>query len=90
MAIFIQYILLIIMKFLKYREFNFKIMTKDINVAIVGLGNCASALVQGVEFYKNAKNEEFVPGHNKKNSLEESQSSLISLTESILEFFTHT
>src|SRR5205085_9558149 len=25
-------------------------------------GNCASSLVQGVEFYKNAKEEDFVPG----------------------------
>jgi myo-inositol-1-phosphate synthase len=30
------------------------IMAK-IRVAIVGVGNCASSLVQGVEFYKNAK-----------------------------------
>jgi len=33
-----------------------------IRVAIVGVGNCASSLVQGVEFYKNAKDDEFVPG----------------------------
>jgi len=33
-----------------------------INVGIVGVGNCASALVQGVHFYKNAKEDEFVPG----------------------------
>jgi myo-inositol-1-phosphate synthase len=26
------------------------------------VGNCASALIQGVEFYKNAKNDERVPG----------------------------
>src|ERR1043166_3670072 len=26
------------------------------------LGNCASSLVQGVEFYKNAPEDEFVPG----------------------------
>lgn len=37
-------------------------MQKPIRVAIVGVGNCASALVQGVEFYKNAKPDEFVPG----------------------------
>ena len=29
--------------------------TSKIRVAIVGVGNCASSLVQGVEFYKNAK-----------------------------------
>lgn len=33
-----------------------------INVAIIGVGNCASSLVQGVEYYKNAKENEFVPG----------------------------
>jgi len=34
----------------------------DIRVAIVGVGNCASALVQGVEYYKNVAEEEKVPG----------------------------
>ncbi len=33
-----------------------------INVAIIGVGNCASSLVQGVEYYKKASEEEFVPG----------------------------
>ncbi len=33
-----------------------------IKVAIVGVGNCASSLVQGVEFYKNAPEYAFVPG----------------------------
>ncbi len=33
-----------------------------INVAIIGVGNCASALVQGVHFYSNAKEDDFVPG----------------------------
>jgi len=33
-----------------------------INVAIVGVGNCASSLVQGVHFYKDAKDDEFIPG----------------------------
>ncbi len=39
---------------------------EKVRVAIIGVGNCASALVQGVEFYKNAKEDEFVPGlmHN--------------------------
>jgi len=39
-------------------------MAKDhkVRVAIVGVGNCASALVQGVHFYQNAKNEDRVPG----------------------------
>jgi len=34
----------------------------EIRVAIVGVGNCASALVQGVEYYKNVAEEEKVPG----------------------------
>ena len=33
-----------------------------VRVAIIGVGNCASSFVQGVEFYKNAKENEFVPG----------------------------
>ncbi|HEX2910754.1 MAG TPA: inositol-3-phosphate synthase [Chloroflexia bacterium] len=35
---------------------------KKVRVAIIGVGNCASSFVQGVEFYKNAKDDEFVPG----------------------------
>jgi myo-inositol-1-phosphate synthase len=33
-----------------------------IRVALIGVGNCASSLVQGVEFYKDAPEDEFVPG----------------------------
>lgn len=33
-----------------------------VRVAIVGVGNCASALVQGVQFYKDAPDDAFVPG----------------------------
>ncbi len=33
-----------------------------VNVAIIGVGNCASSLVQGVHYYKDAKEDEFVPG----------------------------
>lgn len=33
-----------------------------INVAIIGVGNCASSLVQGIHYYKDAKEDEFVPG----------------------------
>jgi myo-inositol-1-phosphate synthase len=33
-----------------------------INVAIIGVGNCASSLVQGVYYYRNAKEDELVPG----------------------------
>jgi len=35
---------------------------KEIRVAIVGVGNSASALIQGVHYYKNAKKEDLVPG----------------------------
>jgi myo-inositol-1-phosphate synthase len=35
---------------------------KKIRVAIVGVGNCASSLVQGIYYYRNAKDDEFVPG----------------------------
>jgi len=34
----------------------------EIRVAIAGVGNCASALVQGVEYYKNVTEEVKVPG----------------------------
>ncbi|MFA7248497.1 MAG: inositol-3-phosphate synthase, partial [Dehalococcoidia bacterium] len=33
-----------------------------INVAIIGVGNCASSLVQGVEYYKNAEAGDVIPG----------------------------
>ncbi len=33
-----------------------------INVAIVGVGNCASSLVQGVYYYQNAPEDQFIPG----------------------------
>src|SRR5690606_20954848 len=33
-----------------------------VRVAIVGVGNCASSLVQGVEYYKDADAETTVPG----------------------------
>src|SRR6266496_547698 len=35
---------------------------KKVRVAIIGVGNCASSLVQGVEFYRNAEPDTFVPG----------------------------
>jgi myo-inositol-1-phosphate synthase len=39
-------------------------MTKKdkVRVAIVGVGNCASSLVQGVEFYKDAADDAIIPG----------------------------
>jgi len=33
-----------------------------VRVAIVGVGNCANSLVQGVEYYKDADPDDFVPG----------------------------
>ncbi len=35
---------------------------KKVRVAIIGVGNCASSLVQGVEYYKNAPDDAQVPG----------------------------
>ena len=35
---------------------------RKVRVAIVGVGNCASSLVQGVEFYRGAPADEQVPG----------------------------
>src|SRR4026208_2084397 len=34
----------------------------SVRVAIVGVGNCASSLVQGVEYYKDADPKAVVPG----------------------------
>jgi myo-inositol-1-phosphate synthase len=36
--------------------------SKKVRVAIIGVGNCASSLVQGVEFYRDAKASDAVPG----------------------------
>jgi myo-inositol-1-phosphate synthase len=33
-----------------------------VRVAIIGVGNCANSLLQGVEYYKDADPNEFVPG----------------------------
>jgi len=33
-----------------------------VRVAIIGVGNCASSFVQGVEYYKNSSPKDFVPG----------------------------
>jgi len=35
---------------------------EKVRVAIVGVGNCASSLVQGVEYYKHAAENDFIPG----------------------------
>ena len=36
--------------------------SKKVRVAIIGVGNCASSLVQGVEYYRNAKEKHDIPG----------------------------
>ena len=36
--------------------------SKKVRVAIIGVGNCASSLVQGVHYYRNAKETDIVPG----------------------------
>ncbi len=33
-----------------------------VRVAIIGVGNCANSLLQGVEYYKDADPDDFVPG----------------------------
>ncbi len=38
------------------------ISDRKIRVAIIGVGNCASSFVQGVEYYRNADPDTFVPG----------------------------
>jgi myo-inositol-1-phosphate synthase len=35
---------------------------KKVRVAIIGVGNCASSLIQGVHFYRDAKDTDRVPG----------------------------
>jgi myo-inositol-1-phosphate synthase len=35
---------------------------KKVRVAIIGVGNCASSLVQGVHFYRDAKETDRIPG----------------------------
>jgi myo-inositol-1-phosphate synthase len=37
-------------------------VSKKIRVAIIGVGNCASSLVQGVHYYRNAADTDQVPG----------------------------
>jgi myo-inositol-1-phosphate synthase len=37
-------------------------MSEKVRVAIIGVGNCAAALVQGVKFYQNAPDDQFIPG----------------------------
>ncbi len=34
----------------------------SVRVAIIGVGNCASSLVQGVQYYRKAAEQDFIPG----------------------------
>jgi myo-inositol-1-phosphate synthase len=35
---------------------------KKVRVAIIGVGNCASALIQGIEYYRDASEDQAIPG----------------------------
>src|SRR5438876_8829008 len=35
---------------------------KKIRVAIIGVGNCASSLVQGIQYYRDTPDDGFIPG----------------------------
>ncbi|RJP26686.1 MAG: inositol-3-phosphate synthase [Actinobacteria bacterium] len=35
---------------------------RNIRVAVVGVGNCASSLLQGIEYYKDAREGDLIPG----------------------------
>src|SRR6184192_1559952 len=37
-------------------------LDEKVRVAIIGVGNCANSLLQGVEYYKDAPDDQFVPG----------------------------
>ena len=37
-------------------------MSKEIRVAIIGVGNCANSLIQGVTYYKDAAEDVEIPG----------------------------
>ncbi len=42
---------------------NGKVRSEDkVRVAVIGVGNCANSLLQGVEYYKDADPDSFVPG----------------------------
>ena len=37
-------------------------MNRTIRLAVVGVGNCASSLIQGIEYYKDAADDAYIPG----------------------------
>src|SRR5512143_1692447 len=50
------------MFFTHSRRFSVSESNNKVRVAIIGVGNCASSLVQGVYFYRDAKEDELIPG----------------------------
>ena len=34
----------------------------SVKVALAGIGNCVSALVQGIEYYRDADDDQVIPG----------------------------
>jgi myo-inositol-1-phosphate synthase len=53
---------LVIGNFSYFLEVGMSNNGKKVRVAIIGVGNCASSLVQGVHFYKDSYDEENIPG----------------------------
>jgi myo-inositol-1-phosphate synthase len=43
-------------------ENNEKKENKKVRVAIIGIGNCASSFIQGLQYYKDAADDEEIPG----------------------------
>jgi myo-inositol-1-phosphate synthase len=37
-------------------------MSNKIKIAVIGVGNCASSLIQGIHYYKDVNENDFVPG----------------------------
>ena len=35
---------------------------RKVRLAIIGVGNCASSLVQGIQFYKDTADDALIPG----------------------------
>lgn len=48
--------------YLQQSKGNDFVSENPVRVALVGIGNCAASLVQGVEYYKDAQDDQDVPG----------------------------
>ncbi len=46
----------------RYSEGETIMGSKKVRAAIIGVGNCASSLVQGVQYYRQASESDFIPG----------------------------